>query len=233
MKRSEINQIMRDAIAFLQERSFYLPPFAFWTPSDWQSKGPEVAEIVENQLGWDITDFGGGDFEHLGLFLFTLRNGHLRNLETMKGKLYAEKILIVREGQVTPFHFHFQKMEDIINRGGGELVLKFHNPAEDGNALADTDVTVTMDGVVRTVRAGETVSLKLGESVTLPAWMYHKFWGAPGQGTVLVGEVSRINDDNTDNRFLEEMGRFPDVEEDEEPLYLLVNDYARYYRGVG
>ncbi|NLB44577.1 MAG: D-lyxose/D-mannose family sugar isomerase, partial [Clostridiaceae bacterium] len=30
MKRSEINQILRDAEAFMREQQFYLPPFAFW-----------------------------------------------------------------------------------------------------------------------------------------------------------------------------------------------------------
>ena len=34
-----------------------------------------------------------------------------------------------------------------------------------------------------------------------------------------------VNDDNTDNRFLEGMGRFSAVEEDEAPLYLLCNEY--------
>jgi D-lyxose ketol-isomerase len=184
-------------------------------------------------MGWDITDFGVGDFDAVGLFLFTLRNGQLSNLETLQGKLYAEKILIVREEQVTPFHFHFQKMEDIINRGGGELLLQFYNPADNGNALADTEVTVSMDGVERTFAAGETVALRPGESVTLPPWLYHKFWGAPGKGTVLVGEVSRINDDNVDNRFLEDVGRFPEIEEDEAPLYLLVSDYGNYYGSPG
>ena len=102
MKRSEINTIMENALGFLQERLFYLPPFAFWTPADWRSKGPEVSEIVENQLGWDITDFGTGQFDRNGLFLFTLRNGNLDNLESLSGKLYAEKIMIVQEEQVTP-----------------------------------------------------------------------------------------------------------------------------------
>jgi len=46
---------------------------------------------------------------------------------------------------------------------------------------------------------------------------------------VLVGEVSKVNDDNTDNRFYESVGRFSAIEEDEAPLYLLVNDYERYY----
>jgi D-lyxose ketol-isomerase len=229
MKRSEINQIMNDAIRFLEVCRFHLPPFAYWNLNDWRTKGPEVTEIVENQLGWDITDFGSGDFGQMGLFLFTLRNGHPSNLETGQGKLYAEKILIVQEGQVTPFHFHFQKMEDIINRGGGDLLFQLYNATDGGRGLADTDVTVSMDGVVRTFRAGEIVALKPGESVTLPSWLYHTFWGAPEKGTVLVGEVSRINDDTTDHRFLEDIGRFPEIDEDEEPLYPLVGDYGVVY----
>ena len=229
MKRSEINEIMRQAIEFLESRQFYLPPFAFWTPDDWRGKGAEVSEIVENQLGWDITDFGSGDFERIGLFMFTLRNGNLRNLETMSGKLYAEKVLIVRDGQVTPLHFHFQKMEDIINRGGGELLIQLYNSTPE-EGLADSAVTVSMDGVRYTFPAGTVVTLRAGESITLPPRLYHKFWGQGG--TVLVGEVSRINDDNVDNRFYEPVGRFPEVEEDEPPLYLLVGDYKDYYRAA-
>ena len=95
MKRSEINAIMREADAFIREMGFYLPPFAHWTPKDWATKGQEVREIVDNQLGWDITDFGRGDYEKCGLLLFTLRNGNSKNWETMQGKLYAEKIMVV------------------------------------------------------------------------------------------------------------------------------------------
>jgi D-lyxose ketol-isomerase len=54
---------------------------------------------------------------------------------------------------------------------------------------------------------------------------YHSFWGEPGNGRVLVGEVSKVNDDRTDNHFLDPVGRFPEIEEDEEPLYLLAMDY--------
>jgi hypothetical protein len=230
LKRSQINQIIREAKLFLGERQFYLPPFAYWTPEEWQNKGPEVSEIVRNQLGWDITDFGSGQFRECGLFLFTLRNGSPDNLRTMTGKLYAEKILIVRENQVTPFHFHFQKMEDIINRGGGKLLIQVFNATPDGDDVTDTDVTVSLDGVIHRVKAGEILALNPGQSITLPSRLYHKFWGASSKGTVLVGEVSRVNDDTADNRFLEEIGRFPAIEEDEEPLYLLVSDYDRYYR---
>ena len=49
---------------------------------------------------------------------------------------------------------------------------------------------------------------------------------------VLAGEVSRVNDDHTDNRFLEKAGRFPAIEEDAPPLRLLVGDYDKYYTGI-
>lgn len=227
MKRSEINAIIRDADAFFKERSFYLPPFAYWRPEDWAAKGPEVREIVDHGLGWDITDFGQGDYRNLGLFLFTLRNGTPENLRSKQGKIYAEKIMIVDPDQVTPMHFHWDKTEDIINRGGGNLVIRLYNATE-GGELAESPVSVSMDGVRRIVGAGEAVVLTPGESITLPPYLYHTFWGAGSR--VLVGEVSAVNDDQEDNRFHQPIGRFPDIIEDEPPLYLLVNDYANYYR---
>jgi D-lyxose ketol-isomerase len=227
MKRSEINAILRDADAFLRQHQFYLPPFAYWTPDEWGAKGDEVHEIVDRRLGWDITDFGQGDYERIGLFVFTLRNGNPESLKTGGGKTYAEKILVVGVDQVTPMHFHWIKMEDIINRGGGKLVVQLYNATEN-EGLAESDVSISIDGVSRTVAAGETVALNPGESITLPQRCYHKFWGA--EGRVLVGEVSLVNDDNSDNRFYEPVGRFPKIEEDEPPLHLLVNDYDRYYR---
>jgi D-lyxose ketol-isomerase len=228
MKRSEINAIMRNALGFLAEQKFLLPPFAHWSPADWQAKGPECCEIVQAQLGWDITDFGSGDFDRVGLFLFTIRNGTMAELGKPQGKVYAEKILIVEPGQITPTHFHYQKMEDIINRGGGDLVIQLWNSTDD-DGLADTPVTVQRDGVSCTVPAGGTITLTPGDSVCLPQRLYHKFWGAEGKGTVLVGEVSRVNDDQVDNYFYEQVGRFPEIEEDEAPLHLLYNDYAKHY----
>lgn len=231
MKRSQINQTMRDALAFCRQRQFLLPPFAYWTPDDWRSRGPDCRLIVRQQLGWDITDFGSGDFDRVGLFLFTIRNGTPADLADSAGKTYAEKLLIVQENQVTPMHFHGKKMEDIINRGGGELVCQLWN-ATDDERPADTEVTVICDGVERRVPGGSTINLRPGESVTLPARLYHTFWAAAGRGTVLGGEVSKVNDDHTDNHFHPPAGRFPDIEEDEPPLHLLTGDYRRYYRHV-
>jgi D-lyxose ketol-isomerase len=227
MKRSEINAIIRQADAFIRSRGYYLPPFAYWTPEDWKSKGAEVAEIVENKLGWDITDYGQGDFYKRGLFLFTVRNGSTKNWKTMQGKLYAEKIMIVEVDQITPMHFHWNKMEDIINRGGGKLLIQLYNSTPDEGLDTDKLVKVSLDGVASSLSAGEVVTLGPGESISLPPYLYHKFWAA--ESRVLVGEVSLVNDDDLDNRFYENLGRFPIIEEDEPPLHLLVNDYERYY----
>ena len=124
-------------------------------------------------------------------------------------------------------HFHWNKVEDIINRGGGELVIHLFNATAD-DGLADSEVTASVDGVKRVVKAGDQVVLTPGESITLPPRLYHKFWGA--RDRVFVGEVSLVNDDNTDNRFYEPIGRFPEIDEDEPPFRLLVTDYPRYYK---
>jgi len=226
VKRSEINAVIRRSEAFIHSLGFRLPPFANWSPQSWADRGEEVGEIVDNKLGWDITDFGSGQFERRGLVLFTLRNGHPRHLQTGEGKLYAEKVMVTGVGQWNPLHFHWQKAEDIINRGGGQLAVQLYNSRDD-EELADSEVVISTDGVQRRVPAGDTVVLSPGESITLPPRCYHKFWavGAP----VLIGEVSLVNDDEHDNRFFEPAARFPAIEEDEAPLYLLCTEYGRFW----
>ena len=224
MKRSEINQLIEEAKAFFKEQNFILPPWAYWSPDKWQGKGKTCSEIKENMLGWDLTDFGSGNFHKRGLLLFTIRNGKLQR----DNKPYAEKIMIVEEDQETPMHFHWNKMEDIINRGGGNLVIELYNSTAD-EQLAHTEVLVKIDGIKRKIAAGGKVILNPGESITLEQGMYHRFYGAEGKGKVLVGEVSSVNDDNTDNCFLEKLGRFPDIVEDAKPLHLLVSDYKNYF----
>jgi D-lyxose ketol-isomerase len=225
MKRSEINGIMREAISFCKRRRFALPPFAFWPLDDWRRNRPAAQEIIDCNCGWDITDFGSGRYEHQGLFLFTIRNGHPTDRRYTKP--YCEKLLITGDDQVTPMHFHWKKTEDIINRGGGVLLVELFNSTKD-DRLADTPVTVSCDGVTRAVPAGGIVALKPGESITLPPRLYHKFWGKRGTGTVLIVEVSAVNDDHSDNRFHDPVGRFPEIEEDEPPLHLLTIDYAKF-----
>ncbi len=223
MLRSEINRQIAGAKVFFAENNFYLPPWAIWEPEQWKGRKKEVSGIVRNMLGWDLTDFGSGNFHRKGLLLFTLRNGKLKS----DRKRYAEKIMIVGELQETPMHFHRKKMEDIINRGGGNLVIELFNSGND-EKLTFTDVKVSTDGLERIIPAGSSIMLTPGESICLEPMMYHRFWGEPGHGKILVGEVSSVNDDRKDNLFLDGSGRFPDIEEDEAPLHLLVSDYPKY-----
>ena len=81
MKRSEINAAISNALKLFKEYKISLPPFAEWSTEEWQNKGEEVNEIRDNMLGWDITDFGQGDFTKTGLLLVTLRNGNQKNPE--------------------------------------------------------------------------------------------------------------------------------------------------------
>lgn len=222
MKRSEINRYIREAIKTFEQFKFRLPPFAFWTPEEWKTKGKEVDEIRHNRLGWDITDFGLGEFDKYGLTLFTLRNGNIK--DSTSKKKYCEKIMLVREHQVTPFHFHWSKMEDIINRGGGNLQMQVYN-TDENEQLSKSDVIISVDGIKKTFPAGSTLTLSPGESIAFPPRLYHNFWAEPDKGICLVGEVSAVNDDATDNRFLDLVPRYPKIIEDEPPQFLLCSEY--------
>jgi len=222
MKRSEINRHIEEAKAFFAEHQFRLPAFAHWTPEQWRDMGHEADEIRDCMLGWDVTSFGSDDFLSRGVLLFTLRNGRLG--DSRYPKVYAEKIMVVREGQETPWHFHHHKAEDIINRGGGNLECTLRN-ADERDGFSDEPVRVCCDGVIRTVPAGGTVVRHPGESITLTQRLYHTFRAEPGRGTCLIGEVSMVNDDTNDNRFHEPLPRFPAIEEDEPPLHLLCGEY--------
>jgi len=168
MKRRQINRYLADSLQFFSQMKFALPQWATWSPAQWRGQLPQVQEIVDCQLGWDITDFAGGN-----------------------------------------------------------LMVQLYGATAD-DQLSDEPITLSVDGFCRTVAAGSTITLHPGESVTLDQRVYHRFYGEVGKGKVLVGEVSSVNDDSCDNRFLTAPGRFPAIDEDEAPLYLLSTDYRNY-----
>lgn len=223
MKRSQVNALIDDAITLLHAHQVRLPPFAYWTPAEWLAKGPECDEIRHCRLGWDITDFGSGRFEEVGLVVFTVRNGHHRQAPYNK-KPYAEKILVVGENQHTPMHHHVRKSEDIICRSGGNLLCRVYNSSP-RNELGDDEVEVSLDGVRNRVEAGHTFVLEPGMSITLTPNLYHEFWAQPGTGTSIAWEVSSVNDDETDNVFLNKCGRFPSIDEDVPATHKLCTEY--------
>ena len=223
MKRSEINRHIVEAKALFQSIGFKLPPFAFFIPAQWKAMGEEASEIRDNGLGWDVTDYGLGDFGSTGLLLFTLRNGNYARSDTYP-KGYAEKIMVVLDGQLSPMHFHWKKREDIINRGGGNLQLKLYL-ADENEQFSQKEFTVTVDGIRKHCRPGEVITLVPGESICLEPLVYHEFYAKKGTGSVVIGEVSDVNDDDNDNRFFSPLGRFPEIEEDEPPVHLLCTEY--------
>ncbi|MCB9993454.1 MAG: D-lyxose/D-mannose family sugar isomerase [Hyphomicrobiaceae bacterium] len=227
MKRSDVNRIMREADAFIRSFGYVMPPFAYWTPDEFRANRDVAANIVGANLGWDITDYGLGDFMDTGLFLFTVRNGNVADLARGRGMLYAEKAMISRKDQYSPMHRHNLKAEDIINRGGGTLVIELFGDTN-GECDREKGTTVFTDGIRRELEPGHKLRLQPGESVTLmPNEHWHAFWGEGGD--VFVGEVSTVNDDNTDNVFEDKrISRFSGIDEDEAPWHLLVSDYARW-----
>lgn len=226
MKRSDINSVIRKFEALMQKHCFALPPFLSFTPEQWQTKGHEFDEIRDNMLGWDVTDYGMDNFDEMGLALITLRNGNVHNPKYTK--TYAEKIMMCDEGQISPMHFHWNKMEDIINRGGNDIIFTLYNANRKTEILDCTDVEIFQDGRRYLAPAGTEVVLHPGESLTLYPYYYHEFIiPKNGKGPALIGEVSMCNDDSTDNRFLNFLGRFPVIEEDEPAYRLLCTEYPK------
>ena len=226
MKRSEINKALKRMESVINDLKISLPPFCNFTPEEWLNKGHEYDEIRDNMLGWDITDYGLGDFGKVGFSMITIRNGNLK-LKDKYPKTYAEKLLFIEEGQYSPNHFHWYKMEDIINKGGGNLLIRVYNSLPDEQIDKESDVTVHTDGRTYQVKSGTQIRLTPGESISIQPRMYHDFEVEEGTGAVLLGEVSQVNDDNADNRFNPPVGRFPEIEEDEPPYRLLCNEYPK------
>ena len=226
MKRSRINDIMAEADEMIRSHGFTLPPWAYWSPDDFKARRSEAAEVIRARNGWDITDYGAGRYDEMGLFLFTLRNGRLSDLQRGGGMCYAEKLLISKQDQLSPMHTHVIKAEDIINRGGATLVVELYGSDAEGRFDATKGGTVMCDGLRRDFGPGEKLKLAPGESVTLMPGDWHAFWGEGGD--VLIGEVSTVNDDETDNIFRDLIGRFSEIEEDVAPTHLLVSDYRTW-----
>jgi len=225
MNRSQINRLIEQAIEFFESNKLRLPPWAYWTCQKWQEHlGEDTLEIRTHGMGWNLTDFGSGDFEKEGLLLFIVRNGLLKDGKPQDSKTYAEKAMMVRPGQVTPWHFHWQKTEDLINKGGGRLEVELGWASEDEKNIASREVLVQVDGITRKLAAGGKLVLEPGESVTLPPKLCHKFYGNIKDQCVCVGEVSSLNDDSSDNCFIFGL-KDRTIVEDEPRKYWLCSEY--------
>lgn len=225
MKRSEINRAITWAKELLSKNNIRLPRTAYWDMDKWAENKDAIDTIRRVMLGWDITDFGTGKFDEIGAVLYTVRNGDMN--DPSLGVPYCEKYIVMQEGQRLPKHYHVYKTEDIINRAGGVLAVWLWNTDADGREL-DSDVKVYMDGIECRFKAGEEILVYPGDSISLTPHMAHIFGPKQGCGPLIVGEVSKVNDDNADNYFLEPTARFAEIEEDEALLHPLCNEYAKW-----
>jgi D-lyxose ketol-isomerase len=227
MTRSEINGAIEYAIAEFRKHNIALPPFAYWKPEQWRTMSGKARRIILAGMGWDVTDLGQGNFEEVGAVLFTVRNGvpGAGNQGVSTGVPYCEKYIVLTDGQCLPLHMHWSKTEDIINRAGGVLMMELYNSTAGEGVDRKSSVAFVCDGLEREIGAGEPFELLAGESITLVPGLYHRFWAKKGQGCLICGEVSSVNDDNTDNRFAEQSSRFSEIVEDEEPRWLMCNEY--------
>lgn len=222
MKRSEVNQAIEKAKRLFAEKKIALPFFGGVSRAEWKDTVPAESLIKRLMLGWDVTDFGSGDFSRVGSTLFTLRNGDIN--EPGVGSPYCEKLMVMDGcGQEIPMHYHVHKTEDIINRAGGTLAIQVYNARPDKSLDLENDVVLWCDGVRRAFAPGTTIRVATGNSVTLTPYVYHRFYAEGGD--TIAGEVSAVNDDNTDNVFLEPSARFTGIEEDEPALHFLVSEY--------
>ncbi len=85
-------------------------------------RGHEYDEVRDCMLGWDITDYGLGDFDEVGMSLITIRNGN-RKMAGQVSQGLCREAAVHEGGQYSPNHFHWYKTEDIINRGGGNILI--------------------------------------------------------------------------------------------------------------
>ena len=230
LRRSTINRAIANAREVLGLLHVHLPPLAGWPLEKWNESGAEMQEARDCMIGWDVTDFGSGRFHEIGRTLFTLRNG--RSNDARYPKPYAEKILIEPEGQRSPMHYHKSKREDIINRGGGNVIVVLHSIGG-GGLPGHEDLMVQIDAKTLGVHSGDPIRLQPGESLTIPPRTFHQFWAESGTGLMVEGlrycvssEVSSVCDDWNDNVFIDSWAvRFPKIEEDEPRECYLCHEY--------
>lgn len=166
--------------------------------------------VLPPEPKWDVTDFGLAKFKEQGLVLLNL----CEEIE------YCEKLMYASKDQMTPHHFHKKKKEDIICRNGKLAIQlwKAGEKPEDKGTIA-----LKINGKLTTIESGTVLNLQSGERVTIDQLVWHAFW--PTSSECVIGEVSTANDDLHDNFFLDtEIGRYPEVIEDEKPIIELISD---------
>ena len=221
MKRSFIDARIEKMLRLCEYHGVALPPFARWGRTHYEADEEAARFIAARGLGWNVVEFRPGAFETDGITLFTLRMGDWRELETKRGRLYAEKAIMCEDGQRAPHHYHVVKTEDIVNRGGARFVVELFKVDRAG-APTKERFRALKDVSVLDLKAGDQVRLEPGQSLTLDPYVAHAFW-AEG-GPAIAGEVSLANDDRADNYFVPPLPPTEAIEEDKPARFVTARD---------
>lgn len=219
MKRSLINNRIQQAIVKFKENSVLLPPQASWDFGKWKSNEKTANEWNLRNLGWDITDFGLGDYDKYGGILFTVLNSEIASEADQP---YSKKYLIRQKNQGAPLHYHAKKIETITCIGRGTLQIQVYNQGNDGELDKEKKVKILINSFLEELTPGSIIKLKPGESIRIPNRLYHSFKALDNY--VISEEVSGVNNDKNDNFWLSNVGRFPEIKEDVKPTFLLCTE---------
>ena len=208
MLRSKVNSHIKLSLNYLLKKNYNLPIWASWNFSKWKRNTKLAKKISTYQLSWDITDFGSDNFDKIGLTLFTLRNGTLSEKNNIQ---YAEKLMVLKPNQAIPYHYHKRKIEDIINRYGGELELGLYHTNNDKKII-----NYEIDSKTKHIKPFKKIKISEGQSIRLFPFCCHYFKSPlKNKKLLIIGEVSSVNNDNNDNFFPSNAPRFNKIVEDE------------------
>ena len=225
MKRSGINKQIGEAINIIEKSGIVLPYHAHWSLGSWYQNRNLAEELRKRAIGWNITDFGSGNFSKTGVILYTPSNGIFDPVTNKPiDQTYAHRYFILRDGQEIMTEHHQTKIEDIIVFAGAQLKVEVHNVGPNEELDREKEVKIMRNGIWESYTPGTVITLVPGERIRFEPRHYHRPCGHGG--TVLIEEVSMVTDDLKESRHLpeEKPMAFAQIEEDEQPIYLLCTE---------
>ncbi|MFP4381073.1 MAG: D-lyxose/D-mannose family sugar isomerase [Candidatus Sumerlaeia bacterium] len=232
MKRSDINNEIQLALDVFEAHRFYLPKWAAWSPENWEHCGPEVAQIKACMLGWSVTDFDRDNFREQGFVTFIERNGIVDEMRefaqrhSVQDKAYGERLGFIQKRQATAMLKHNISTKDIVNRGGGDLVVQIFLSTPDDELDEHNRIPTCINGIAYNIKAGGISRLAPGDGITIHAGVFHKFWAE--KAGCIVGEIYTSSPKKNEIFLLEPGEWYNRIEEDEDPLFLLNHEYPEF-----
>ena len=155
MKRSAVNWAIAWAKDYLHKNNIHLPEYAYWPLETWKANAGKLDTVRKVMLGWDITDYGLNDFEHIGSVLYTVRNGSINDKSV--GVPFCEKYIVMTRRPAP--HQPLPRGQDGGHhqpRRRRAAPLPVEGGPRHGQDDSTTDVDVYMDGVAAHLQARRT-----------------------------------------------------------------------------